>query len=116
MLKIAYIAGPFRGPTPWDVECNVRRAEALALEVARLGVFPFCPHANTRFFDGQCTDTLWLEGDKELLGRCDCLVLTGDYSRSKGAMAELDLANSLMLPIFHCSELAALKEWAGTCR
>ena len=30
-MKLVYIAGPFRAPTPWQVEQNVRRAESLAL-------------------------------------------------------------------------------------
>lgn len=117
-MKIAYIAGPFRGPTPWDVECNIRRAEALALRVARCGVFPMCPHTNTRFFDkaSGTEDSLWLNGDLLLLERAaDCIVLTADYARSSGARAELNLAVELGLRVFVESEVeldASIREWA----
>ncbi len=36
-MKIIFISGPYRGANTWEVEQNVRRAEALALEVWRLG-------------------------------------------------------------------------------
>jgi len=39
-LKIVYVAGRFNADTHWEVEQNVRRAEALAVEVARLGAHP----------------------------------------------------------------------------
>ena len=104
-MKVVYIAGPFRGPTPWDVECNIRRAEALALEVWRIGgVAVICPHANTRFFDRAASAEIWLEGDKEILRRCDGVVLTPDWERSSGARAEVELAEVLRLPIFNSGD------------
>jgi hypothetical protein len=48
-MKFGYIIGPFRAPTVWQVEQNIRIAEELGFEVAQLGVFPIIPHANTRF-------------------------------------------------------------------
>ena len=51
-MKLVYIAGPFRAPTPWGIEENVRHAERHAFEIAKLGAMPVCPHANTRHFDG----------------------------------------------------------------
>ena len=66
-MKVIYIAGPFRGDTSWQIECNVRDAEALGLEVARAGAMPLIPHANTRFFDGELTDDFWLRGTLALL-------------------------------------------------
>lgn len=109
-MKILYVAGPFRGPTPWDVECNVRHAEALSLRAAKCGVFPFCPHANTRFFDKQCTDELWLNGDLELLHRCDGILLTNDYVRSTGARAELEWAVKWGLRVFHENDVGLDEE------
>lgn len=51
-MKVIYIAGPFRGPDSWAIEQNVRAAEALALEVWRMGAVAYCPHAMTRFYQG----------------------------------------------------------------
>lgn len=106
-MKLIYIAGPFRAPTDWDRENNIRRAEALALEVWRAGFAALCPHCNTRFFDGAAPDYIWLEGDLEMLRRCDALLTTPDWQLSKGATAEVHFATKKNIPVFH--SLDALK-------
>lgn len=106
---VLYIAGPFRGPTAWDVECNVRRAEEVALEAWRAGFAVICPHTNTRFFDGAAPDAIWLEGDKELLRRCDGVVLVEGWERSSGAVEEVNLATREQIPKF--DDVAAATEW-----
>jgi hypothetical protein len=108
-VRVIYVAGPFRGKTAWDVECNIRRAEALALEVSRLGAMPLCPHTNTRFFNGEGTEQFWLDGTMELLKRCDAVVLTEDWERSSGARAEVEMAKHLRLPVFRT--LPDLSQW-----
>lgn len=91
-MKVIYIAGPFRGPSAWDVQQNIMRAMALALEVWRRGAVALCPHANTMFFQDAAPDRVWLEGDLELLKRCDAVLLTDDWERSSGARAEVVFA------------------------
>lgn len=108
-MKVVYIAGPFRGKNHWEVENNIRRAEALALDVWRLGVAVICPHTNTRFFDGAADDSIWLEGDKELLRRSDALMLTPDWEKSSGARAERQTAIDNHIPVF--DTLESLKNW-----
>ena len=71
--KLIYVAGPFRAPNSWEMEQNIRRAEALALEVWKLGLPAICPHANTRFYQGAAPDEVWLEGDIEIMRRCDAV-------------------------------------------
>jgi hypothetical protein len=61
---IVYIAGPFSGATRADVERNIASAELAGLAVARMGAFPFIPHANTRhpaFEEAQPYD-FWIAG------------------------------------------------------
>lgn len=99
-MKVIYVAGPFRGPSAWDIECNIRRAETLALEVWRLGHAALCPHTNTRFFQNAAPDEVWLKGDLELLRRCDAVVLTNDWKRSSGARAEVQFAINQGIPVF----------------
>lgn len=99
-MKLVYVAGPFRAKNHWDVEQNIRRAETLALEVWRCGAACICPHANTRFFDGAAEDRVWLEGDLEILRRCDAVVLTEDWERSSGARSEVEFALALGIPVF----------------
>lgn len=108
-MKVVYIAGPFRGPNAWEIEQNVRRAEALALEVWQLGCAAICPHANTRYFQGAAPEALWLAGDLEILRRCDAVLVTPDFGRSSGAMVEVAVAEDAGLPVFH--NLYDLARW-----
>jgi hypothetical protein len=108
-MTVVYIAGPFRGATGWEIEQNIRRAEALAFQVAQLGAMPLCPHTNTRFFHGTITDEFWLDGTVELMSRCDGVVLTDDWFRSVGARQEVLRARQLGLPVF--DSLGALRVW-----
>lgn len=100
-MRVVYIAGPFRATNSWDMEQNIRRAEALALEAWRLGFAVLCPHTNTRFFQGAAEDSIWLDGDLELLRRCDYLLTTTDWERSSGARAEVVFAKERQIPVFH---------------
>ena len=99
-MKLVYVAGPFRGPNAWEIEQNIRRAEALALEVWRAGFACVCPHTNTRFFQGAAEDSVWLDGDLLILERCDAVLLTPDWQRSSGARAEVDHAKLKGIPVY----------------
>lgn len=108
-LKVVYVAGPFRGATHWDIAENVRRAERLALEVARAGAMPLCPHTNTQHFQGECTDDFWIAGTLELLRRCDGLILVEGWEKSSGARAEVEEARKLGIPVFQ--RISNLEVW-----
>ena len=110
-MRVVYVSGPYRGPDAWTIETNIRRAEALALEVWRAGAAALCPHANTRFFQGAAEDDVWLAGDLELLKRCDAIIMTADWTRSHGARAELAFAIAHGLPTFYTVD--ELKQWLG---
>jgi hypothetical protein len=110
-MKVVFIAGPFRASTPWKIEQNIRKAETLSLEVAYAGFMPLCPHTNTRFFDGECSDQFWLEGTSELLRRCDALLTVKGWEDSIGARAEVTLAKGEKIPIFHSLEDLVLERW-----
>ena len=99
-MKLVYIAGPFRASNAWEVEQNIRRAEALALEVWRMGLACICPHTNARFFQGAAVDDVWLKGDMEILTRCDALLLTPNWDTSTGAKLEREEAARRKIPIF----------------
>ena len=66
-MKVIYVAGPFRAATTWKIEQNCRLAEELALEVWKLGCAAICPHINSRFFQSECPDSVWREGDLEII-------------------------------------------------
>ena len=111
-MQLIYIAGPFRAPTPYEQEQNIRRAEALALEVWRRGAACICPHTNTRFFQGAVPDDVWLEGDLEMVFRVDAVLLTPDWERSTGATAERDYALRHAIPVLY--SLEELDQWLVT--
>lgn len=92
-MKIVYIAGKLTGANNWEIAQNVRRAETVAFEVAKLGAMPLIPHANTGMnFFGTLDEAFWYAGTLELLRRCDAIVLVPGWQLSKGALAERDEA------------------------
>lgn len=100
-MKVVYVAGPFRGPSAWAIENNIRRAEELALEVWRLGAAALCPHTNTRFFQGAASDEVWLQGDLEILRRCDAVIVVPNWQNSSGSVAEVAEAARMGIPVFN---------------
>lgn len=116
-MKMIYVGGPFRSTNAngksnaWGVQCNVMAAMSLALEVWKLGAVAICPHSNSMFFqdaDG-VDDQIWLKGDIEILRRCDAMILTPNWTTSKGATAEAVFADANGIPIFHT--ISDLKNW-----
>lgn len=110
---LVYVAGKFSGKTRADVEVNIQNAVSVALDVARLGAFPVCPHANTAHPDFESVQpyTFWIEGTAELLRRCDVLITVPGWEQSSGARGEVALAGLKGLPVFHSlDELAKFLE------
>ena len=111
-MRLVFIAGPYRGASAWEIEQNVRRAEALALEVWRLGAVAVCPHAMTRYYQDALPDDVWLRGMLELLGACHAVLLVPGWAESSGTRAEVARADTLGLHVFQ--GLAALGSWLRT--
>lgn len=109
-MTLVYVAGPFRAANSWDMEQNIRRAETLALSVWQAGMACICPHTNTRFYQGTAPDEIWLDGDLEMVKRCDAVLMTHDWERSTGASAERLFALKHEIPVFY--SLAELTTWS----
>jgi hypothetical protein len=109
ILPVVYIAGKYRADTAWQVQGNIRAAQEQALVVWKMGAVALCPHSNTGQFEGECEDSVWLEGDLELLRRCDAVLLLDGWRESRGASAEHQAALKLGLPCFEV--LGRLKRW-----
>ncbi len=108
-MHLVFVAGPYRAASEWEVEQNVRRAETLALELWKMKLAVICPHKNTEHYGGAASDSLWLEGAKEMVRRCDAVVCTADWETSEGARGEVELARSLGIPIFFDPE--DMRQW-----
>lgn len=112
-IKLIYIAGPFRASSTcveghqdmFKVQENIMAAMKLGLAVANVpGLFPVIPHANSMFFTASAPDSVWLNGDLELLARCDAVLTTSDWERSSGARAEILFARAKGIAVFHSIE------------
>ena len=94
-MKIIYIAGAYRNQTEWGLVENIRHAESEAIKLWQEGWAVICPHKNTAHFGGLCPDDTWLEGDLEILKRCDAVYFLSNWQESEGAEAEYNLAVKL---------------------
>ncbi len=114
-MKTVYICGPYTGKTPWETEQNVRRAEALAAEVAEAGFAPVCVHTMCRFFTGIRDYDFWCEATLAIMRQCDCVLLTPDWDVSKGARDEYADALNSGQP-FHWSVSELKRVYQGNWR
>ena len=100
MTPLIYVAGPYRAPSRWHVEQNIRAAEDVGALIAQAGAYPVIPHANTRgYFEGLAPDELWLAGTLRLLKACDGAVFIRGWGRSTGATEEHSAAIHLGMPV-----------------
>ncbi len=113
-MKLVYVAGKYRGDTGWQVEQNIREAEALGFKLAsEYGVVPVIPHTMYRHFDGEMSDEFWLEGTLEVMRRCDAVVMHPNWKDSAGARGEYEEAVNLGMPVFEWPKFeAAFMAWA----
>ena len=100
-MKLAYVAGPYRAPTESGVVANIRAAEAVAIELWKMGYAVICPHMNTALMGGVCPDDVWLKGDLVMLRRCDLVVTVPGWSASMGATEEVKEADMRGIEVFH---------------
>ncbi len=103
MKPVVYVAGPFRGKPniEWNRQQNIRRAEAAALRIWKAGAVAICPHKNTEHFDGALPDEAYLEGDLEILKRCDMILMLDGWTTSAGAVREREYALHLGIEVLY---------------
>lgn len=102
LKKLVYVAHPFGGN-----EKNKTVCENLIKKLTRLhgedSVF-ISPVLN---FGHSYSEFSYADGVDiclDLLRRCDCLLLCGDWTTSKGCMAEYAFAKAIEMPIQHIAE------------
>lgn len=109
-MKAVFIIGPYRASTPRGIIENIRAAEAMAIEVWKVGAVALCPHLNTALMDGILPDEVWLAGALELLSRCDAaIVVPHNYGSSAGSSSEIHAALDKGLIVF--PSIVELKVW-----
>jgi hypothetical protein len=100
LTLLAYVAGPYRGPSESAVVQNIRNAEAIAVQLWQRGYAVICPHKNTALFGGLAPDDTWLAGDLVMLKRCDLVVLVPGWQASSGTRAEVAAARACGIPVY----------------
>lgn len=98
-MKVAYIIGPYRAKTIYQIKQNIYKAEEIALKYWKLGYAVICPHKNSAFFDGECEDEIWLKGGIEILKRCDICIVIDGWQNSEGSRREIDAAYEFNIEI-----------------
>jgi len=104
---VVYISGKYSG----DVEANISVAREKAIQLWDAGYVALCPHLNTAHFNenGPCTYDDFIEGDLQLLSRCDVIYMLEGWDESKGAKIERDFA--MMNGIHICYNDKELQEY-----
>jgi len=94
--RIIFVAGPYKAYDNYTVSANIMAAQVIGVSLIKLGGFPLIPQCNTAHLEDVASEKFFYEGYKKLLVRCDGICLTSRWRDSRGAIAELDLALSLL--------------------
>jgi hypothetical protein len=100
MNLVVYCAGPFRAKDHWGIWQNINHAATWSLEIWKQGAACLCPHCNTFPYQGVLPDHRWLDGDLEMLRRCDAVFMIPGWEKSEGAIAERNEAIKCHIPVF----------------
>ena len=99
-MKVVYLASPYSANTDWDKWCNIRNAHKAAKEIWQHNMACLSPCSNTAFMGGDIKEQIFLDGDIEMLKRCDAIFMNEGWSKSNGCIAEKSYAISNDIPIF----------------
>ncbi len=110
-MKLAYIIGPYRAPTPYQIQQNINNAERAALKLWKMGYCVICPHKNTSQLDSEIDDNTLLAGYLRILSKCDLAITLNGWGHSKGSVDEVDFAYFQPIPIIHITEDKKLKDF-----
>lgn len=87
---IIYLAGKYTG----DIDANIAAARKVAIELWEKGYTVICPHLNCAHFeqDCKCEYYEYLQGDFEIIERCDAVVMLPGWHDSVGSKREFEHA------------------------
>ena len=97
-MKVIFVSGKYKATTENGVYENIQHARREAHKLWEEGWSVVCPHMNTAFM-GDNDDLKYLDGDLEILRRCDAIYMLNGSEYSLGAIEELKLAKELGLEI-----------------
>ena len=104
-FKRVYVAGPYSADNVMDVLRNIRNGIDMSQTIMSMGYSPFCPWLDYHFVLMDFGDSLTLEDfyrySIDWLEVSDIVYVIGDYSKSKGTLAEIKRAKELGIPIIY---------------
>ena len=100
---IVFISGKYSG----NVDENIAYAETFARVLWDEGYTVVCPHLNTANFneDGATSWKDYLQGDLEILSRCDIVFALPNWKDSKGSKIEIDYALRKAIPVVESKDM-----------
>ena len=98
-MKMIYIAGKYRAKTWVGKVINIWKARRVAERLWLEGWVVICPHMNTALFKE--SNTLYIEGDLEIVKRCDAIFMMKNWEYSEGANLEYGMAKNKGLEIYY---------------
>lgn len=109
-MDLAYVAGSYRAKNKVGVIKNIIAARKVAKELWKLGYAVICPHSNSALFSG-IPEKTFLDGDVEILKRCDVMVLLSGWEESEGTAGEIEvaIANNITIYEWEDGELTQLE-------
>ena len=109
-MIVAYVAGPYSSPDGFEVAQNAIAAGQVGRQLAMLGIVPLIPHTIGWYCEGwqqwpkpAQTAEWWYRATRELMTRCNILVMCPGWEKSRGSVAE------------H-SEWVATSEWIASAK
>jgi hypothetical protein len=116
---LLYVAGQYGNKTAVNgigdgivksVDENIAAARKIAIVLWEKGHAVICPHLNSAHMEVDCKATWqdYINGDLNMISRCDGLVMVPGWEDSKGAIAEHEYALSLGIPIWYFPDVPDL--------
>ena len=94
-MKVIFISGKYRD-IDWDaVERNIQKAKDAAVALAKQGWMFYCPHTHTAHMEDLYDEQIWVNGNLEMLKRCDAIYVLDNWESSEGAKCEIEFARTI---------------------
>lgn len=98
--RVIYLSHPYRARTEWGLWCNIQSAHTYAKQLWMKGWVCLSPVSNTAFMGGEDDFEMWIDGDLELVSRCDAWAGAPGWERSEGCRMEYEKAIAGGLTIY----------------
>lgn len=100
-MEVVYLIGPYRHIDDWERLRNIDAAAMTARKLWKMGYACICPHNNTRFFSGSdIPESLFLDGNINILKRCNAVIVMDGYKTSSGSQKEIQAAKENNITIY----------------